>query len=331
MGLFDIFKKSKKKSVSAPVPQKEVFTHVAPSYDDNLSSSEKSFLSYCHGKSADFSTYSQFYKYKHGLDYGYEINKFLRLNLLEHAGLSLTIDSYALPDIKAFMKANNLSVSGKKADLISRILTQCPDELIRSYFNKKVFALTEEGSDIVRQHLSECAESYKIFLTELFSAVTRKDVETAFRLVGTSTVPSDNPIALPYDKSAVKSDIDAIHAFLSADGRTSAEDFASATYSTMLHSPLTKHSIEDLASLGYTVTKEQLIRDSTGVVNARTLAEFKQVHIYKYKISCCDDQRSCSKCKKLNGKVFSVNSAEMGKNLPPFCDHCRCIIIPVVD
>lgn len=217
MGLFDIFKKSfGKKSFSFSEPQKEEFIHVVEESDDNLSDAEKSFLSYCHSKSADFSTYSKSYKYNYGLDYGYELKKFLRLNLLERADLSLTIDTYTLPDIKSFLKENGLQISGKKSDLISRILAQCPESLVRSRFNKTVFSLTEEGANIVQQHQNECLKKRKTLLCKLFSAVAHKDIETAFELVGTSTVSSDNPIALPYDKDAIKLDIEAIHSFLSA-------------------------------------------------------------------------------------------------------------------
>lgn len=43
---------------------------------------------------------------------------------------------------------------------------------------------------------------------------------------------------------------------------------------------------------------------------------------YEY-VAC---RNSCSKCKKLDGKVFPLSKLEPGINAPPMCDNCRCSI-----
>lgn len=59
------------------------------------------------------------------------------------------------------------------------------------------------------------------------------------------------------------------------------------------------------------------------------LKEFRETGIPKYEVSTCGDQRTCKICAKHNGKKYFVSKAEVGKNIPPFCSKCRCIILPV--
>ena len=49
----------------------------------------------------------------------------------------------------------------------------------------------------------------------------------------------------------------------------------------------------------------------------------------KYQICTADDENTCPRCRKMDGKVFLLSEAQLGVNLPPFCDFCRCSIIVI--
>lgn len=66
----------------------------------------------------------------------------------------------------------------------------------------------------------------------------------------------------------------------------------------------------------------------TKAVALKSLGEFKDSNIKKYSVSTCNDERVCDLCKKHEKKVYLVSKAEIGINAPPFCDKCRCVIIP---
>lgn len=62
----------------------------------------------------------------------------------------------------------------------------------------------------------------------------------------------------------------------------------------------------------------------------RRLAEFKAGGITEYKIRTIGDGRTCAVCKKQNNKKYKTADAVIGKNAPPFCDNCRCVMLPLI-
>ena len=60
----------------------------------------------------------------------------------------------------------------------------------------------------------------------------------------------------------------------------------------------------------------------------RDILSLKESNYQKFEILVCDD--ACPKCRKMRNKKFKVSEAKLGVNLPPFCDNCRCTILPVI-
>lgn len=75
------------------------------------------------------------------------------------------------------------------------------------------------------------------------------------------------------------------------------------------------------------VPRSEFTRQTT----ERTLANFRDAGIAAYQIRTCGDGRVCDVCKKQNGKNYKTADAVIGKNAPPFCDECRCVILPLSD
>jgi SPP1 gp7 family putative phage head morphogenesis protein len=69
--------------------------------------------------------------------------------------------------------------------------------------------------------------------------------------------------------------------------------------------------------------------DFTKQATEQSLQEFKAAGVKKYKVDTTGDARVCSACKAHDGKEYAVKAAVPGKNAPPFCDKCRCVILPV--
>ena len=69
--------------------------------------------------------------------------------------------------------------------------------------------------------------------------------------------------------------------------------------------------------------------DFTRRATEETLNDCKSIGAKKYKVDTCGDSRVCSACEAQDGKEYNVKDAVVGKNAPPFCEECRCIIQPV--
>ena len=71
--------------------------------------------------------------------------------------------------------------------------------------------------------------------------------------------------------------------------------------------------------------------DFTRRVTEQNLKEFRDAKVQQYEVSTSGDSRVCLVCKAQEGKKYKVKDAIPGKNAPPFCDNCRCVIMGVFD
>ena len=90
----------------------------------------------------------------------------------------------------------------------------------------------------------------------------------------------------------------------------------------------TKSSVQNSSSKQNPKVKIS-ISENTRKITEKSLLEFKKGDIKKYEISSCNDERVCEICQKHDRKKYNVKNAVIGKNAPPFCDECRCVIIAV--
>lgn len=74
----------------------------------------------------------------------------------------------------------------------------------------------------------------------------------------------------------------------------------------------------------------RLVHTETANVQVQsTLNNLKELGEDSYEYLACPNEDACSICKKLNGKVFKIEDAVQGVNLPPMHPHCHCDIMPV--
>lgn len=282
------------------------------------------FLKYCDGKKTDLSKFAQSFSYNYGLKYPQTIRKLFSVGYLSYAPTDIILKSYKTTELKEFLKKHSLTVSGKKADLIERIISNCSEEAILNRFTDKVYSVTDIGKEEITKVEKAIEERRRVFLFALFEAVKTKNYNKTFELVGTKD-ETKYSFALPYDKKSIVRDIDLIHMYLNRESRTSDDDFACAIYAYMLHSHV--ENADELTALGYNVTSQMLNRDFSMLTSLRNIDDFKTAGFKKYTIATCKDAAVCPKCRSLHGKTFFVSNAKPGITAPPFCEDCRCIML----
>lgn len=162
---------------------------------------------------------------------------------------------------------------------------------------------------------------------DLVFAVERHETKRIIRHLECKTEPK-NPMAIPYTADAIAKDLDLLYEYKKLYSPTR-DEFAAAIATKMLHL-VHKSTIDWLSKRGFSAPSiEHLTYIHTLLTTMQTLRDFKDVNIKKYKVSSCKDQRVCSVCSKQDGKVHMVKNAVIGKSAPPFCEKCRCIIMPI--
>lgn len=68
-------------------------------------------------------------------------------DFLKNGSIETTLKNNTLKQLKNVLKENNLKVSGKKSELISRLIENIPEMTLKNYFPDKFYSLTQKGKD----------------------------------------------------------------------------------------------------------------------------------------------------------------------------------------
>jgi hypothetical protein len=83
------------------------------------------------------------------------INRFLREGMLKHTDTARSLEwKYKVPDLKKMLKEHNLPVSGKKVDLILRLIETDPNGMKAYVSGLKVLICSEQGRQIADDYLT---------------------------------------------------------------------------------------------------------------------------------------------------------------------------------
>ena len=89
--------------------------------------------------------------------------------------------------------------------------------------------------------------------------------------------------------------------------------------------------ITDKFDISYTNTMRLVRTEASRVMNEATLNNYKENGIKKYEYMAYLDSKTSKQCKSLDGKVFNIEDAKAGVNLPPMHPNCRSTIIPFLE
>ena len=109
-------------------------------------------------------------------------------------------------------------------------------------------------------------------------------------------------------------------------------------YETMLSGFLNgkplKKMIEELVErmeVGESAARRLVRTESAYYTNMAAVEGYKECGIEKYRYFAKLDLKVSNVCKELDGKIFNMEDAQAGENLPPMHPWCRSSIGPVID
>ncbi len=159
MGLFGFFKKEKEPVVVAQqrdnsdvVPIKQRIKGKQPSCD-GLYPHEVLVLSYADKYCESGNDFPGFWWYKYGIKDVQSILKSLESRgYIEKGGIEAAINLEKLATIKDILQKNGLKSSGKKAELISRLVEGVPESVLATAFPRVPYVFTPSGEQILKKY-----------------------------------------------------------------------------------------------------------------------------------------------------------------------------------
>ncbi|GAB4074709.1 hypothetical protein GCM10028778_22120 [Barrientosiimonas marina] len=161
MGLFNILKRIVGKDKSAPKALEEQSasnvnvsetadseTQLDPIYLEPLSNGllpgEVLLIDWMDGKDTN-SNIPDYFSDRYGLDPETSVAKLREEAFMTEAGLVESLQSFKVPELKDILRQNELKVSGKKQELIDRLMDYLDEAVIHNYIQQKPFKRTSKG------------------------------------------------------------------------------------------------------------------------------------------------------------------------------------------
>lgn len=304
MGFWDILRKENK-----------------PSANKAISDAEIEFLIYSDMHDADLSTYKKSFLYDYGLDYERTIKKLSSIELIRIGNIEESISLYTVNDLKRYLTSLGMATSGKKQELIDRII-KCNRDC-DNFFTKRVYVVTDKGKSIISEYQERIILNRNKKISDTISYIRSGNLKSICSMYQSEPLPN-KPLDIGYSPESIHKDISAINQYISF-GHDTDKVLAMCVVTLMFH-VRPKTTIEILSKAGYdSISLSEIISLHTALTNLRNIAEYKDLNIEKYTIHACMDERTCQNCKEHHEKVYFVSDAVLGKTLPPFCNGCRCI------
>lgn len=166
MGLFDFFKKKdkeKEQTIENPVSPKAIETDdIIPIEEriqgktpscDGLYPHEVLVLSYAKKFCTESNKFQGFWWYQYGIrDVQEVLDSLFERGYIQLGTLADSINLEKIPTIKKVLKQHNLKVSGRKADLINRLLENVDNDELKARFTRTPYALTDAGKAILTKY-----------------------------------------------------------------------------------------------------------------------------------------------------------------------------------
>lgn len=259
------------------------------------------------------------------------------------------IDNMALltvEQLKDILRDNDLKVSGKKDELISRIQTNIPrDSLIKHYpqYGKKIYTITETGRDILDQYYVKKESLLASAESQIYNLILCGETNSAFRLSSYFLLNSPIPKSIFVGSKESTSNGLSSRRLSDIDSFISNNPILNRQYCAIV---VTAYFLdEDFTRLR--IMAERILHTSCGdyeestlsacfdtfkrlMSSTRDLRDYFDEDISFYRFLASLDGRTCEVCGALDGKVFPVSEAKIGINYPPMHNECRCTTVAVM-
>jgi hypothetical protein len=303
---------------------------------EELSLAELELLSrFLHPKTQDSFGNAEYWRDVTGVHPNRIIKRLLNDGLLERADVTGALEFICkVSDLKELLRQRGLPLSGRKRDLIERLVAADPGGMENVVKGIVVLRCSKRGDDVVRKYLEEKDREREAAYTSTRDALKRKDFGTACRVVGSYEAKQLFPRGLgvdwahydPTEDIAVLREIaQARPKIIGQVDETILEPLRLAAgmsllWGTNVRSDWLPQDIGGELRLEPEVSTRMILFYAR---NRRTLLSFKRMGVRRVEIS---SPCGCECCATLQGKTYPTEDVpELPYEKCTFNAGCRCL------
>ncbi len=257
-----------------------------------------------------------------------EIENAITNGLLKIATYDDKLQCSTVVELKKILKDNSLKVSGTKDELLLRIKENIPyEEYIKHLPTEDYLVRTDKGNTRYKELLDFADES----------------LYNSFSIVANYILNNNVSAAEIYVSDYIKKNKNSNISYIPHKVNDELRKIITSEYSADVYAALCAYAMFGMAKKYDIINKyltnkkcpsytnDDLHNAVMYYVTLYNLIQYKNDGVKAYEILSASDDKTCDKCKSMNGKRFDISQAKKGETLPPFCNCCRCTILPIAE
>lgn len=311
-----------------------------------LSSVEISLLSHIHCKSTSKLILPGYWEHDYNLNTKATISKFLKYGYLTITTYAENTDKIKATDLKILLKKHGLKVSGKRAELLQRVLENVPHNQFVDFFSKieeRFYTLTTKGEKIALNYPWSITRDLE-FEDTCLDFIKKQDLNNAYITVCKWEAKKKSPrgFGINWTNEAKigisQNELKKYLHLLGVDLGGISDDIAQLLKETvilyrmlgippnqLLFNRIYKGSIADLTPQINILNYE--FRKISSLIEIDDWKMQSKSTLRQYNILVPQDEQACETCKTFENKTFHIDDAIVGTNFPPFHLGCRCSVV----
>lgn len=259
-----------------------------------------------------------------------------KMGLLRLGTYEESIENLTLQKLKDISKKLGLKVSGRKQELINRIISESSEECVRKIVNNlDIYILTDLGKEILNNSIVIIETKEKLFFKTAIDYILSYNLDIAHDMICKKNAEMPFPPGLGVDWA--KRYYDGINRYDSdflISRMNSSDDKLSMA--CVIYSEMSGESITTVIQQANNLPAEYDNQDiELRIRNVRYQYDIKKAELTirshdkndKYIFVGTLDTRSCPYCGRLDGHKYTYGKAKVGINYPPIHTGCRCTTI----
>lgn len=266
------------------------------------------------------------------------VNRFIKDGMIKEGDLYSCMDyKFKVSELKIMLKAQDLKQSGRKAELIARLVDDDPEGMKRAVSGLKIYNCTSVGLEIVEKYLEDENHKRALAENETISLLRKRKFNQASKVVATYEAAQVFPRGIGidwqnhdtnYDERLLKYVFNNFPSILDGLEKDKRESLRIVAGMMWLWGRNKGDSwIDDNFETGIRFDADTSARMIW--FHAKHLVEIedyqRDMYFKKVGISGANDELVCDECKVIQGKIFNLNQVP---ELPlPNCTSemgCRC-------
>ncbi len=265
------------------------------------------------------------------------IGKMQNEGLLEGASVSGAMDfRYKVPDLKEMLRQHDLPTSGRKADLIARLVTADPIGMEKATQGTNAVQCSQRGGEAARQYLSRKAEQQEEAKRSTFEALLSKRFENACGIMVKfeAAQPIPRGMGIDWNHHEPSHEVSTLMIISTARPKILGEMPEPVLEPLRLVASMAvlwgTHTESKWLPANYEIVSRFDVETAARMIlfyaqNQLALASFRESGVRTVEVSSVC---GCDACSKLQGRVYPIGKVpELPYETCSFEIGCRCLVL----